>query len=70
MTSPGEELRPRLLPPATVAVAAMVAIALIGVARWGRSAPRGTDPAGGRVMSQQRYSKPSNVELKKKLTGG
>jgi peptide methionine sulfoxide reductase msrA/msrB len=74
MKSPGQEfeptLKPRLLPRTTVAVAAVVALALVGVARWGRSAPRAVvDPAGGRVMSHQKYNKPSDADLKKKLTG-
>jgi peptide methionine sulfoxide reductase msrA/msrB len=74
MKSPGQEfeptLKPRLLPRTTVAVAAVVALARVGVARWGRSAPRAVvDPAGGRVMSHQKYNKPSDADLKKKLTG-
>jgi peptide methionine sulfoxide reductase msrA/msrB len=70
MKSPGPELKPKLLPPTAVAVAVVVAVALVGVARWGRSAPRAVaDPAGGRVMSHQKYNKPSDADLKKKLTG-
>ncbi|HVV48198.1 MAG TPA: peptide-methionine (S)-S-oxide reductase, partial [Polyangia bacterium] len=70
MKSPGPEPRSRLSSPATVAVAAMVAVALVGVARWSRSAPRAAaDPAGGRVMSTKRYSKPSDAALKQKLSG-
>ena len=69
MKSPEHELKPRLLPSVPVAIAAMVAIALVGAARWSRSAPRASDPTGGRVMSQKKYTKPSTAELKKKLTG-
>ena len=69
MKSPEPELKPRLLPSVPVAIAAMVAIALVGAARWSRSAPRANDPTGGRVMSQKKYTKPSTAELKKTLTG-
>ncbi len=69
MKSPEPELKPRLLPSVPIAVAAMVAIALVGAARWSRSAPRASDPTGGRVMSQKKYTKPSTAELKKTLTG-
>ena len=69
MKSPEHELKPRLLPTVPVAIAVMVAIALVGAARWSRSAPRANDPTGGRVMSQQKYTKPSSAELKQKLTG-
>ena len=69
MKSPEHELKPRLLPSVPVAIAAMVAIALVGAARWSRSAPRANDPTGGRVMSQKKYTKPSTAELKKTLTG-
>jgi peptide methionine sulfoxide reductase msrA/msrB len=69
MKSPEHELKPRLLPSVPVAVAAMVAIVLVGAASWSRSAPRASDPTGGRVMSQKKYTKPSTAELKKTLTG-
>jgi peptide methionine sulfoxide reductase msrA/msrB len=69
MKSPEPELKPRLLPSVPIAIAAMVAIALVGAARWSRSAPRASDPTGGRVMSQKKYTKPSTAELKKTLTG-
>jgi peptide methionine sulfoxide reductase msrA/msrB len=69
MKSPEHELKPRLLPPGTLAIAAMVAIAVILAARWSQSAPRANDPTGGRVMSHQKYTKPSNAELKKTLSG-
>jgi peptide methionine sulfoxide reductase msrA/msrB len=65
-------LKPRLLSPAAVAVAAVV-VALVGVTRWSRSAPGGAagkvDSAGGRTMSLKTYTKPSDAELKKKLSG-
>jgi peptide methionine sulfoxide reductase msrA/msrB len=69
MKSPEPELKPRLLPSVPIAIAAMVAIALVGAARWSRSAPRASDPTGGRVMSEKKYTKPSTAELKKTLTG-
>jgi peptide methionine sulfoxide reductase msrA/msrB len=69
MKSPEAELKPRLLPSVPIAIAAMVAIALVGAARWSQSAPRASDPTGGRVMSQKKYTKPSSAELKKTLTG-
>ena len=69
MKSPEPELKPRLLPSVPIAIAAMVAVALVGAARWSRSAPRASDPTGGRVMSQKKYTKPSTAELKKMLTG-
>ena len=65
MKSPEPELKPRLLPSVPIAIAAMVAIALVGAARWSRSAPGASDPTGGRVMSQNKYTKPSTEELKK-----
>ena len=69
MKSPEHELKSRLLPSVPIAIAAMVAIALVGAARWSQSAPRASDPTGGRVMSQKKYTKPSSAELKKTLTG-
>jgi|SRR5579871_2312676 len=66
---PSGELKPRHLSPATVAVAALIGIALVGVASWSRSASSASDPRGGRVMSTQKYTKPSPADLKKKLTG-
>ena len=71
--SPELMLKPRLLPPATVVAAVAVVVALVGVTRWSRSAPGGAagrvDSAGGRTMSQKRYTKPSDAELRKKLSG-
>jgi hypothetical protein len=54
MKSPEHELKPRLLSSIPVAIAAMVAITLVGAARWSRSAPRASDPTGGRVMSEKK----------------
>jgi peptide methionine sulfoxide reductase msrA/msrB len=70
---PEQTLKPRLLPPFAFAVAALVGVALAGAGVWSRSAhgpgDRGPDPTGGRVMSTTKYTKPSNAELKKTLSG-
>ncbi|HEY4392730.1 MAG TPA: peptide-methionine (R)-S-oxide reductase MsrB, partial [Polyangia bacterium] len=70
---PEQTLKPRLLPPLAVALIAMVGVALAGAGVWSRSArgagDRGADPTGGRVMSTKKYTKPSNAELKKTLSG-
>ena len=70
---PEQTLKPRLLPPLAVALAAMVGVALVGAGVWSRSArgagDRDPDPTGGRVMSTKKYAKPSNAELKKTLSG-
>ncbi len=71
---PEQTLKPRLLPPLFVALAAMVGVALAGAGVWSRSAhnagePIGGDPTGGRVMSTKKYIKPSSAELKKRLSG-
>ena len=69
MKSPAHELKPRLLPPTTIALATLVVVAIIGAARWSHSAPSTGDPTGGRVMSSKKYTKPSAAELRKSLTG-
>jgi peptide methionine sulfoxide reductase msrA/msrB len=70
---PEQTLKPRLLPPLAVALAAMVGVALAGAGVWSRSArgagDRDPDPTGGRVMSTKKYSKPANAELRKTLSG-
>jgi peptide methionine sulfoxide reductase msrA/msrB len=68
MKSPEPELKPRSIRPITVAVAVAAALALVGMA-WGRSAPRGGDPTGGRTMSTKKYTKPPTDQIRKSLTG-
>jgi len=70
---PEETLKPRLVTPFVVAMVAMVGVALAGAGVWSRSArsagDRSPDPTGGRVMSTKKYTKPSNAELRKTLSG-
>ena len=68
MKSPEPELKSRSTRPVTLAVAAAAALALVGMA-WGRSAPRGGDPTGGRTMSTKKYAKPPMDQIRKSLTG-
>ena len=69
MKSPHPELKPRSFHPATLAVAGLAVVTLVGMA-WGRSGPRvNGDPTGGRVMSTKKYTKPPVEQLRKSLTG-
>ncbi len=69
MKSPHPELKPRFFQPATVAVAGLAVLTLVGMA-WGRSGTRiNGDPTGGRVMSTKKYTKPPVEQLRKSLTG-
>ena len=68
MKSPEHQNGRKLLSRTTVATAAVFAAALVGAARWSRSAPNAVDPKREPVMSHKKYTKPPAAELRRSLT--
>jgi peptide methionine sulfoxide reductase msrA/msrB len=67
MKLPGEKKSGSLASRTTLALAAVVAVALVGVARLGRSASDGADHAR-EALSHKKYTKPSVEQLRRSLT--
>lgn len=67
MKLPGEKKSVSLASRTTLALGAVVAVALVGVARRGRSASDGVDHAR-EALSHKKYAKPSAEQLRRSLT--